>query len=99
MTCSSYTDFFSNFANQTKLDIILLLISGPLSVNVISEKTNQEQSTVSHNLRKLCDCNILDVENKGRERIYSVNKDSVLPMLKLVGNHVSKYCKGGCCKK
>lgn len=95
----SYSDFFVNFANKTRLDIILLLLKGPKNVSDIAEGVRQEQSTVSHNLKKLCECNILDVKKKGKERIYSLNKDTVLPILALVGKHVVKYCKGECRKK
>ena len=99
MKCNSYETFFVNFANKTKLDIITSLINGPLSVNVIAKKINEEQSAVSHNLKKLSDCHILDVKKVGKERIYSLNKDTVIPILKLVEKHVIKHCPGDCCKK
>lgn len=98
MICSSFENFFVNFANKTKLDILMLLREGPLSVNEISKKIGEEQSKVSHNLKKLSRCNILTVEQKGKQRIYSLNKETVLPMLELVGKHVKSYCLGGCNK-
>ena len=95
MTCKSVENFFLNFSNKTKLDIIMLLRNSALSVNEIADKLNQEQSKISHNLRKLTQCNILAVEQKGKQRIYSLNKKTVIPMLKLVEQHVQSYC-GGC---
>ncbi len=74
-------------------------MNGSMNVTSIVEKTGQEQSAVSHNLKNLCDCNILVAEKKGREKIYSLNKDTVIPVLKLVAGHVKKHCKEGCCKK
>ncbi len=68
-----------------------------MNVSSIVEKTGIEQSAVSHNLKKLTECNILTVEQKGRERLYSLNKETVQPLLKLVQNHVEKNCKG--CEK
>ena len=65
-----------------------------MNVSSIVEKTGFEQSSVSHNLRKLTECNILIVESKGRERFYSLNKDTVQPLLKLVQKHVEKNCSG-----
>ena len=88
-----------NFANKTKFDIIMALINRPLNVKEIIKRVNEEQSTVSHNLKKLTDCHILEVKKVGKERIYSLNKDTVIPMLKIVGKHVEKHCPGSCHKK
>ncbi len=98
MRCKSFDNFFLNFANKTKLDIILCLKEKPLSVTEIAKRIKEEQSKVSHNLRKLADCNILRVKQKGRQRIYSLNKETVLPMLRLVEKHVKNNCRGGCRK-
>ncbi len=98
MKCKSYNLFFMNFANKTKLEIITLLRSGPLNVKTIARKIKEEQSAVSHNLKKLTDCHILDVKNLGKERVYSLNRDTVIPILKLVEKHVRKNCPKSCIK-
>jgi len=98
MRCNSLNIFFTHFANKTKLDIILILKEKPLSVTKIAEKIKEEQSKVSHNLKSLVSCNLLTVERKGKQRIYSLNKETVLPILKLVQQHVQTHCRGGCCK-
>jgi len=87
-----------NFANKTKLSIIKSLIDGKLSVTEISAKIGEEQSKVSHSLKQLASCHILDVEQKGKKRIYSLNKDTVIPILKLVEKHVRNHCCVGCKK-
>ncbi|MFH1682717.1 MAG: metalloregulator ArsR/SmtB family transcription factor [Candidatus Woesearchaeota archaeon] len=99
MRCKSFDSFFINFANKTRLSIILLLREKPLSVTEITAGLKEEQSKISHNLRKLTQCNILSVEQKGKQRIYSLNKQTVLPMLDLVENHVKNHCCLGCKKK
>jgi len=88
-----------NFANKTKLNIILALENKPLSVNEITEKIKGEQSRISHNLRKLLQCHILDVKQKGKQRFYSLNSETVVPILKIVKKHVKKNCLKGCNKK
>jgi len=97
MNCKSYDSFFTNFANKTKLDIILSLQKKPLTVTQISDALKQEQSKISHNLAKLSSCRILHVQKKGRERIYSLNKETVLPILELVKKHVKNNCCERCC--
>jgi len=88
----SYNNFFMNFSNKTKLNIILALENKPLSVKEISEKVKGEQSRISHNLSKLLQCHILDVKQKGKQRIYSLNNETVVPILKIVKKHVKKNC-------
>ncbi len=99
MTCHSYDLFFETFSNKTRMRIIEALSLGPKSVTEICKATNEEQSKVSHNLKKLMECNFLDVEQKGKQRIYSLNKDTIMPILDLVEKHVHKYCGQECNKK
>jgi len=98
MNCHSYDNFFKNFANKTKFRIIMHLKDKPMSVNELSKLMNEEQSKISHSLAKLSACNILNVEQKGKQRIYSVNKDTIIPVIKLVEKHVEKHCNGRCHK-
>ena len=93
MICNSFNVFFQNFANKAKLNIILCLRDGPKNVTQLCECSCGEQSAVSHNLKNLCDCNIISVQPQGRERVYSLNKETVLPLLNLVQEHVKSHCK------
>ena len=99
MKCRSYNLFFEAFSNKTRIKIIEALSQGEKSVSDICKLTNEEQSKVSHNLKKLTECHFLDVKRKGKNRIYSLNKDTVIPILRLVEKHVKKCCKGVCPKK
>lgn len=98
MKCRAYDTFFGNFTNETKLKIIYTLREKPLSVREIGKRIGEEQSKVSHNLSKLSKCNILAMRREGKQRIYSLNKKTVLPILKLVEKHVQAYCLGRCGK-
>ena len=99
MKCPSYNLFFEIISNKTRMKIIEALALGEKSVSEICKLINEEQSKVSHNLKKLTECHFLDVKRKGKKRIYSLNKDTVSPILRLVEEHVRKYCKGACNKK
>ncbi len=94
MNAKSYNSFFMNFANNARFKIIMALRKGELSVSEICKETNQEQSRVSHHLKSMVCCHILNVKQKGRWRVYSLNKNIVLPMLELVEKHVTTYCRG-----
>ncbi|MBW2983919.1 metalloregulator ArsR/SmtB family transcription factor [Candidatus Woesearchaeota archaeon] len=96
MKCKSYNLFFETISNKTRLKILELLQSKPMSVTEICKKLSEEQSKVSHNLKKLADCHFLEVEQKGKQRIYSLNKDTIVPLMNLVSKHVEKYCTKPC---
>lgn len=67
-----------------------------MSVSEICSALHEEQSKISHNLKCLKDCHFLDVEQKGKKRIYSLNKDTIMPLMNLVDKHVKKYCCQEC---
>ena len=96
MNNSTYHIFFTNLANPLKIKIITLLKEKEKSVTELTKSLKVEQSKISHALRNLKDCKIVDVKQKGRERIYSLNKRTIVPMLKLIDNHAQNFCK---CKK
>jgi DNA-binding transcriptional ArsR family regulator len=96
MKCLSYELFFATFGNKTRMSIVEALMDGAKSVSQICKITNEEQSKVSHNLKKLTNCHFLDVTRSGKERIYSLNKDTVVPIMQLVQEHVKKHCKENC---
>jgi len=83
-------------ANSTRLKIVELLMQKPLCVGEICEKLGEEQSKISHSLKCLTDCHFLDARQDGKKRIYTLNKDTILPLMRLVDMHVKKYCCDGC---
>jgi len=93
MTCNQYYKFFETIAHKSRWRILEALASKPLTVTEICAALKEEQSKVSHNLKKLSDCNVLTVEQIGKRRRYSLNKDTILPLIKLVGKHVEIHCK------
>jgi DNA-binding transcriptional ArsR family regulator len=92
--------FFSILSNPTRLAILEYLREGPKNVKQLSELLSQEQSMVSHNLKPLVECRFVFVERKWKERLYSLNKETIEPIFKLFNFHAQKYCpkKGACLK-
>ena len=99
MKCESYKLFFETLCNETRLDIIEALHEKPLCVSEICEKLGEEQSKISHNLKVLTECHLVTVEQKGKNRIYSLNKETTAPLMILVEKHVSRHCRGKCDRK
>ncbi len=97
MNHNNYNVFFMNLANPLKIGIILSLREKDKCVNEIIKDLNVEQSKVSHALRTLKNCNIVNFKQKGKERKYFLNKDTILPMLNLIDRHALVHCRGKCC--
>ncbi|MBI2662726.1 winged helix-turn-helix transcriptional regulator [Candidatus Woesearchaeota archaeon] len=89
--------FFETLGTGLKIRIITTLKEKALSVNELSKQLGQERSKCSHALKSLWKCGFVTVKNKGRERIYSLNTDTMIPLLDIVEKHIQKYCL--VCKK
>lgn len=74
----------------------LLDTEGPQSVSSIAKALKAEQSAVSHSLKHLLQCHFVTVRQDGKERIYSINSDTVGPLFRQITKHVEKYCVEGC---
>jgi len=86
-----YKLFFKAMCNNTRLRIIRLLQKDPLNVTEICKKLGLEQSSCSHALRCLVDCGFVEVTRRGKNRIYSLNADTIAPMLRLIDRHSKRY--------
>ena len=93
---NKYHVFFGNLANPIKIDIISVLKDKEMSVNELVKKLKIEQSNLSHALADLRECNLVTFRRKGKERIYSLNTRTLVPILRLIDIHAKSYCKGNC---
>ncbi len=96
MKCHAYNTFFETISSRIRLRILELLQARAMSVTEICKAVGEEQSKVSHNLKCLKDCHFLDVRKQGKKRIYLLNKETIVPLMKLVDKHVKKYCGKEC---
>ena len=93
MIQEAYDIFFETLANKRRLKIIEKLMRGKKSVTQIVKSTKFEQSNVSHNLRRLEKCGFVKAERNGKNRFYSLNKETIQPLMTLIDKHVNKFCK------
>ena len=95
MKCSSYY-FFTVISNKTRWDIINALYTKDMCVNDISKETKIEQSKISHALKTLSECRIVFSKRAGKQIIYSLNKKTIRPILKILEDHMTSFCDGKC---
>ncbi len=93
MNMNKYYLFFGNLANPLKIEIISALKENSLSVLELTKKLDEEQSKISHALKSLKNCSIVLMKQEGKRRIYSLNKETILPMLEIIDKHETKFCR------
>ena len=95
----SHKRFFTTLGNENRLKIIHFLAkNGSKNVSQIVSGTRFEQSLLSHNLKTLLTCQFVHMKQNGKERVYSLNEDTIKPLLALMDKHVNEYCKKTCSK-
>ena len=96
MKCQSYYRFFETVSTPMRWEIMELLQKKSLSVTEICESLKEEQSKVSHNLKTLSRCHVIEAKKDGKKRIYSLNKETILPLIQLIHSHVASCCGKEC---
>ncbi len=91
MKLNSYVLFVRAFGSPLRLQILEVLKKSPKSVTQICDELGVEQSKISHNLRCLVDCGFVKNKKEGRKRVYSLNKETVFPLMKIIDRHIDKY--------
>ena len=71
----SYERFFSALNNKTRFDIVFSLKDSPKSVKDLIRALGYEQSRVSHNLKILELRGFVKYRRKGKNLIYSLERD------------------------
>ena len=89
----SYRLFFKAFSNKTRFEIIKLLRRKQKSVTGICKELKFEQSRVSHNLKCLEACGFVSFRWNGKNKIYSLDKKHIIPILNNVDKHIKVYSK------
>lgn len=97
---------FETFANELRIKIVQELKKKPQKVDDLVKSLKAEQSRVSHSLKMLRDCSIVDVSQKGKERIYSLKKgveeginSEKSTLFDFFNTHFENYCNMECKKR
>ncbi len=85
--------FFDTLSTGSRLDIILSLAEGEKSVSEICDSVNVERTNVSHQLKLLRECGFVFVRREGKKKMYSLNSETVKPIIDLARKHVERYCR------
>jgi len=82
---------FNALSNEYRVAILNLLRNGPKNVSEISDVLKIEQTMASHNLKCLAFCGLVTSQRLGKTIEYTLNRETVEPILRLADKHISKY--------
>lgn len=77
---------------ETRYNILLMLKGGEKCVCEILEEINEEQSLVSHHLKSLRECGLVQKRRDGRKIMYRLADDSIVEFLLEVEEISKKFC-------
>ena len=95
---------FKALGDPRRATIIDMLSCGELCACKILEKFEMSQSTLSHHMKLLCDCSIVEARNEGKWTYYSLNSEVISKTKQFFCNITSDtercICKENenCCK-
>ena len=84
--------FFGTLVSESRLKIINFLRGKSANVSEIIGALKMDQTAVSHDLTRLKKCGFVNVEVNGKFREYSLNDETIKPLMSLIDKHMSKYC-------
>jgi DNA-binding transcriptional ArsR family regulator len=82
---------FTALSNDCRVGILNLLRNGPKNVGEISDALKIEQTMASHNLKCLAFCGLVTSQRLGKTIEYTLNRETVEPILHLADKHIAKY--------
>ncbi len=88
----AYRIFFGTLVSEPRLRIINLLRKNKKIVSDIMKELNMDQTSVSHNLSRLKICGFVNSKTDGKFRYYSLNKETIKPLIDTIEEHMSQYC-------
>lgn len=94
---------FKALADTNRLMIVDMLSCGELCACKILEKFNVTQPTLSHHMKILCDCGLVNGRKEGKWIYYSLNEDT-MQKFKLFLCSITSYkenciCRENCCER
>lgn len=72
-------DVFQAIADPTRRQIIELLSNESMTLNAIADKFEMSRPAISQHVKHLTECDIVEIEQKGRERYCKIKPQNLVP--------------------
>ncbi len=100
----AYAAVFKALGDPKRAMIVDMLSCGELCACKILESFHMSQSTLSHHMKILCECGLVNARNEGKWTYYSLNEETVNKLKQFLCTITSDkencICKtlGNCCE-
>ncbi len=88
----AYKLFFGTLTSHHRLRIINDLRGKDMSVSELTKKLGSDQTSISHHLARMKRCGFVNVNKRGKYRIYSLNENTIKPMMEIIEKHMDEHC-------
>jgi ArsR family transcriptional regulator len=101
MERKDYTKILKALSDDTRIQIFEMLRGGTLCACKILEKLNITQPTLSHHMKVLCDCGLVQAEREWKWTYYSLVCPKLNELIDFLGNTKCRTGKTNenCCHK
>jgi len=89
---SENIDIFKALSDTNRLKIFEMLSCCELCACNILEKFNITQPTLSHHMKILCDCGLVNTRKDGKWMYYSLNSTAINNFLSFLNSIIIKEC-------
>ncbi len=79
MSAEIRRDVFQAIADPNRRQIIDMLAKEPMTLNAIADKFQISRPAISQHIKHLIECNIVEIEQKGRERYCKIKSENLIP--------------------
>jgi DNA-binding transcriptional ArsR family regulator len=73
VTRLAHQDVFKAIADETRREILTMLLARPLAVHAIADRFAMSRPAVSKHLRVLGDAGLVHLRREGRENVYALD--------------------------
>ena len=88
---------FKAFCDENRLQILELLRGGEKCACRLLEELSISQPTLSHHMKILCECGLVDARKAGKWMHYSLNCETLAAFQQFLSSLTCGADKGGCC--
>lgn len=74
-------------ADENRLEILQLLKSGEKCACVLLDELNITQPTLSHHMKLLCDCGLVNYRKDGKWMRYSISKEGSEKLKEMIDHY------------
>ena len=86
-------DVFQAIADPTRRKIIDLLSDEPMTLNAIADKFHISRPAISQHIKHLAECDIIEIEQKGRERYCKIKPENLIPAFMWLEKYQQQWTK------